>query len=363
MMSLRVLWDKPIESHAGEELLAHSVSALTAFGFDTVYVGSTGDLKRYPRQIFRRDRASSIIEDDVVKLSDEPEFRPMRHHAHFVPPRLRSRDPFTASLDAAIPDSTLEVARPILRRLVHLTTPLIARLGPKSIHDKYSAFVYFDGAGCQWLRKNAPHVKLTSEATSGGWVLAHGEHLGSTTPHAHDGMRALGRVVNLSLEARPPADPKAAVGAQLPTPDSRPDVGPPGTPSPPVHAPYAMPADPDATSLPIPYFGPVLPFAGTTSPERLREMMPAPPAEDTSGDTVGMEAPFSVHGFSLVRYAGLRAALARHGEDHAPTLAQFGLDADSKRTLQHAFFGLFQARPELLPTFTQLVEVAKLRQG
>ena len=120
--------------------------------------------------------------------------------------------------------------------------------------------------------------------------------------------------------------------------------------------------DLDRTFPPTPFLGPALPFIARVGQASLP---PTPLASgDQSGETVALgELPLLIQGFSLPRYARLRAALSQNGEEHGPTLASFGLDVNSKRSLQQAFFEVFQAQPQLLPTFSQLVEVAKLRQG
>jgi hypothetical protein len=110
--------------------------------------------------------------------------------------------------------------------------------------------------------------------------------------------------------------------------------------------------------------GPALPFIA--HPSSVKPEWPADAAgpEQQSGETVALgELPLLVRGFSLPRYARLRAELTRHGEDHGPTLAAFGLDPAGKQALQDAFLHVFQSRPDVLSAFSDLVALANLRRS
>jgi hypothetical protein len=133
--------------------------------------------------------------------------------------------------------------------------------------------------------------------------------------------------------------------------------------------------DPDATQLPVPNDAPVVPFSGTSSPERIREIAGPPdrtPSDD-AGETVMMPAPAAArdavlraqNDLALREYAALRAALSVHGEDNADVLAQFKLTPASKRELQERYFDLFRTEPEVRERFEELLreETRKVNPG
>ena len=124
--------------------------------------------------------------------------------------------------------------------------------------------------------------------------------------------------------------------------------------------------DPDATQLPAPDARPVIPFSGTSTPERMREIAGqfiVRPADD-AGETVMMPTPAPARiaalrahsGLSLREYAALRAALSAYGEDNTDVLARFGLTPAGKQALQEKYFDLFRAEPAVRERFGTLLQ-------
>lgn len=368
-MMLRVYWKTSLDDTTATDRLVLIAETLQAFGWDVVY--DLTDRER-PRVVTRAGAKELTRGKSTMDLSATSQFYPFRFHWADV--TLRMKQPnltvFGSRMRARIPSASLELARAGLRRLVHLTDPVFAGVGPgDGPHPTEYSLAYLGTSAVAWLVNNAPQVRLAPEAALGGWVLAHDEALDSRTVTASDAVAALSRIIEEwrdAAEAQSLSSPGSGAangGAESSSVAPRQGIT---QVVPAAAAASLFPAmDPDVTALPIRYLGPVLPFAGTTSAEQVTAMLqPGVPTPDAAGETLAIgESPFMIHGFSLVRYANLRAALSRHGEEHEPTLRKFGLDAGTKQTLQRAFFEAFQQTPSLLPTFTQLVEVAKLRQG
>ena len=382
-MKLQVEWAPKGESPSPAELLKYFVEALQAFGWEVVWAEETGTSKR---KVFRPERAAELMEwfgslragwdtsaretSELLNLFMQPERGPgaglyalsALPVAGVVNGQARRR----LYAGAVIPDCTLDTARKILRRLVHLSGARLATVAPTRYHKiLHASLLYLDAEGRRWFARNAPSVKLAGDETGGAWVLAHGEALTSQSEHARAANAALTKTLWEWYEAtsRPrPQGQDKTLGA-APPPAGGPEVlsHPPTQLTPPSVVARAA-VDLDMTFPPTPFLGPVLPFIARAGQASIAA---APPASgDQSGETVALgELPLLIQGFSLPRYARLRAALSQHGEEHGPTLASFGLDANSKRSLQQGFFEVFQAQPQLLPTFSQLVELAKLRQG
>lgn len=133
--------------------------------------------------------------------------------------------------------------------------------------------------------------------------------------------------------------------------------------------------DPDLTQPPVPNPLPVVPFSGTTSPERLREIAgPAVPMpSDQAGETVALPGAEEIRqaveatraDLPLPEYAALRAALSVHGEDSAEVLAQFGLTALQRQAVQMKYFQRFRDEPALRERFETLLRDAmrKINRG
>jgi len=132
--------------------------------------------------------------------------------------------------------------------------------------------------------------------------------------------------------------------------------------------------DPDVTQKPFRNPLPIIPFAGRTTPERIREIAGPPTTEpaDDAGATVlaplpdlGSEPREARPDMSLRDYATLRAALSAEGEDNAGVLARFGLTTAAKQALQEAYFELFRTEPALRLRFETLLreELRKLGRG
>jgi hypothetical protein len=381
-MKLQVEWAPKGESPTPAELLKYFVEALQAFGWEVVWAEETGTSKR---EVFRPARAAELMEwfgslragwetsaretDELLNLFMQPEPGPgaglyalsALPVAGVVNGQARRR----LYAGGVIPDCTLDTARKILRKLVHLSGARLATVGPTRYHDRLAAsLLYLDAEGRRWFAHNAPNVKLAGDETGGAWVLAHGEALTSQSEHARAANAALTKTLWDWYEAtsRPkPQGEDKTLGAAPPAGGPEVLSHPSPRPAPPSLGAQAS-VDLDRTFPPTPFLGPALPFIARVGQASLP---PTPLASgDQSGETVALgELPLLIQGFSLPRYARLRAALSQNGEEHGPTLASFGLDVNSKRSLQQAFFEVFQAQPQLLPTFSQLVEVAKLRQG
>jgi hypothetical protein len=379
MLRFFVEWAPRGASPTLGELLKYFVEALRAFGWETIWTEQPYEPDDRARRVYRPERAEELMSARVPVMTHPsgpyfllqvytmgqglPDGRlklltplPVAGRAEDSPrPRLYAGAP--------IPGCTRDEATRILRRLVHLSAPRFAAVGVAP-HTEFvvPTLLYLDSTGRSWLEKNAAHVKLSVESTGGAWVVAHGEALTSETDHARDANRAMQNTFERWYEetSKPTAAP-----APVPTGAVEPAPGAPGTASygPSTAVPETASFDPDVTVPPTPFLGRVLPFAMLQSSDIPPVSPPASP-QDQSGDTVAVgELPLLVRGFSLPRYARLRAALSRHGEEHTPTLAAFGLDVSSKQALQHAFVEVFQSRPDLVSQFTQLVALAKLRQG
>lgn len=388
-MMLQVEWAPKGESPSPAELLKYFVEALQAFGWEVVWVQENGTSKR---NVFRPERADKWMEwigppgagwypsagenGELLNLYMEPP--PARGPRAVLVPMVAlpvagvvnskaRRRLFAAGW---IPDCTLETSRTVLRRLVHLSGARLATVGPADGYPKspQGSLLYLDAAGRRWFAQHVPNVQLAGDETGGAWVLAHGEALNSQSEHARDANEALTNTLRnwyvATSEPKPQGEDKT-LGA-TPPPGGGAEVlshRPAQLMPPSVVAQAAV--DLDMTFPPTPFLGPALPFIARAGQAALPAApLTSPDSQDQSGETVALgELPLLIQGFSLPRYARLRAALSQHGEEHGPTLAAFGLDASSKRRLQQGFFEVFQAQPQLLPTFSQLVELAKLRQG
>jgi hypothetical protein len=358
-------WAPATEPHVGR-ILQYSVELLRALGWETVWFEERDTGKR---SLYRSDLADGLMsyydpdkpQGSILMLrekhrEEEPGFGLGFYAFGAVP--LGPQGPMSKTVLQArgyVHPCLLETARNVLRRFVHLSVPRYVSLGG-TLH-------YVDASGRRWFAESAPEIRLGPDDTGGAWLLAHGDPLDSSAALDGAARKALS-----SACAR--WDKATQTRIQQPLAGSSEDA-PAGIQAPPVQTPSyvaplrpplgSLPLDPDMTVPPTLYLGPLLPFSG--------KAVSAPPPSsvepsEQSGETVALgELPLLVQGFSLPRYARLRAALAKHGEDHAATLASYGLDPAGKVALQRAFFEVFQQRPELLPTFTQLVELAKLRQG
>lgn len=139
-------------------------------------------------------------------------------------------------------------------------------------------------------------------------------------------------------------------------------------------------ADPDAT-LPIPAPGtgaPALPFSPASSNRHALESIktgPAAPTDPGSGETALLPqveltslatgtfrdrlAPLVVPILSLEEYAEARARLTVYGEDHAPTLARFGITSpDVRDALRARFADYFKRDPEAQGRFLSAMQLA-----
>jgi hypothetical protein len=164
---------------------------------------------------------------------------------------------------------------------------------------------------------------------------------------------------------RPAADAGATVAVHLPriTPDSN-DF------------------DPDVTQPPVRNPLPVVPFAGNSSPQRMREI--AGPADvmppDEAGETALLPLPEEFRKgagggapsggadgplLPLREYAAMRAALSASGEDDPVVLARFGVTAAAKRRMQQTYFERFRDDAKLRDEFEELLrdEMRKINRG
>jgi hypothetical protein len=375
MLKFFVEWAPPGASPTPGELLKYFVEALRAFGWETIWTEEPNQPSDRARRVLRPDRAEELMSAGVPVETHPARsgflLRVYTMGQNLTDGQLKLLTPLPVAgrvgdsarprlyAGAPVPVCSRDEATRILRRLVHLSAPRFAAVGvARNIEFVVPTLLYLDSTGRSWFEKNAGHVKLSVESTGGAWVLAHGEDITSETDHARDANQAMSNTFRRWYEetSKPPITPGAApTGIQ--TPDTR-------TYSPPTSASQTAAFDPDATVPPTPFLGPFLPFAKPLSSSAVPRAAVAAGPQEQSGETVAFgELPLLVRGFSLPRYARLRAALSKYGEEHAPTLAAFGLDASSKQALQHAFVEVFQSRPDLVSQFTQLVALAKLRQG
>jgi hypothetical protein len=132
--------------------------------------------------------------------------------------------------------------------------------------------------------------------------------------------------------------------------------------------------DPDVTQPPMPNPLPVVPFAGTSTPERMREIAgPVREASDDAGETVALPSSEEMKSIveaaradlPLPEYAALRAALSAHGDDSAEVLARFGLTPLQKQAIQLKYFNRFRDEPALREQFEALLRDAmrKINRG
>jgi hypothetical protein len=372
MLKFFVEWAPRGASPSWGELLKYFVEALRAFGWETIWTEDSDSYGR--RKLFRPEHAEELmgvyhtlnswspsISNAILRVFMNPEGGPGGILCPLLPfPGSDGSPHMRLYAGAVIPGATREDTTKILRRLVHLSAARFAAVGvARTVAIVVPTLLYLDSEGRNWFEKNASHVKLSMEPTGGAWVLAHGEDLTSETDHAKDANQAMQNTFERWYEttSKPTAAPTGEVGPGPQAADTR-------THATSTSAPQAAAFDPDATVPPTPFLGPILPFAKQASPSVAPRPAVAVDPTEQSGETVALgELPLLVRGFSLPRYARLRAALSRHGEEHTPTLAAFGLDVSSKQALQHAFVEVFQSRPDLVSQFTQLVALAKLRQG
>ncbi len=138
--------------------------------------------------------------------------------------------------------------------------------------------------------------------------------------------------------------------------------------------------DPDVTLPPVSEESAALPFAGATSPERLRAIT-GPPNLDpatNAGETVMLPVPEDVRtrvmallqpsprdDLSLTDYAVMRAELLLSGEDDEGVLSKFGLTKVTKERIQQRYFARFREDPVLRDRFEALLlaELRKLHRG
>lgn len=378
MLSFIVEWAPPGPSPTQGVLLKYFVEALTAFGWETVWTEEPHETSDRKRRVFRPDRAEELMSASVFvgthPFQSEFLLRVYTMEQNLTDGKLLPLTPLPVAgrvdpsarprlyAGAPIPRCSRDEATRILRRLVHLSAPRFAAVGvTRHIQVVVPTLLYLDSSGRSWFEKYAAHVRLSSESTGGAWLLAHGEDLTSETDQAKDANEAMKNTFRQWYEetSKPTPTPRAA-----PTGRATPGTQTPERNATSTSAPRTAAFDPDATVPPTPFLGPILPFAKPASSNVAPHAVVASDTPEQSGETVALgELPLLVRGFSLPRYARLRAALSKYGEEHTPTLAAFGLDASSKQALQHAFVEVFQSRPDLVSQFTQLVALAKLRQG
>jgi hypothetical protein len=325
---------------------------------------------------------------------------------------------FPSAFRAVVPLCTVEELLQRVERYLHLTAPAVVE-------------VWVRGKERSLLHLDPDHVKLAESlqlgltpgpgSFGGSWYRAHGGPLDAATPEAiaanrvlHSAVTALVRnrarvarakVAPAAAPVAPPAggfvppppalleDPNQTVlggapaGPALPFRQGAPVVPPPALPIEPAPdaggtllvpvpeelrraaAAVAPTFDPDVTQAPTPGMGPVIPFAGRTTPERARELAgpPSGAAED-AGATVGMAIPAELRArlaeamegktMSLEVYAAMLAHCTVHGEEDPALLSRFGLTPASKQQVQQAYFERFRAEPGLRERFEQLLRDA-----
>lgn len=135
-------------------------------------------------------------------------------------------------------------------------------------------------------------------------------------------------------------------------------------------------AELDATLPPIPQRGPVIPFAGATSPEQAKALAGPPAARsEDAGETLALPVP---HGLAarageraadapssqapprpsmpLQIYAMLRHALSAPGADQEHVRSRFGVSAEELRQIEQQYFVLFRAEPKTQQAFVALLQ-------
>ncbi|NUO47515.1 MAG: hypothetical protein HOV80_01520 [Polyangiaceae bacterium] len=176
-------------------------------------------------------------------------------------------------------------------------------------------------------------------------------------------------------------------GSNVPTPAavpirSAPNAGATVALQLPRAAPDSSDFDPDLTQPPVRNPLPVVPFAGTSSPQRIREI--AGPADvvpsDEAGETALLPLPEEFRKgagggatsggaeaslLPLREYAAMRAALSASGEDDPRVLARFGVTAADKRRMQQIYFERFRVDAKLRDEFEELLrdEMRKINRG
>jgi hypothetical protein len=260
-----------------------------------------------------------------------------------------------------------------VERFLHMTAPAIVAV---SLVKDWASMIYLDNEHARSAQSLELGLTAAHGSVGGGWYRAHGEAIDSKTPVASAANRVMGFALRRLMRAReadarrkwtpPPAEGgvvvpvvvQRALSTPAPTEVEQKDF------------------DPDQTKAPMHNPLPVLPFSGTTSPERLREMAAASPplSSEDAGETAMLPLP---EGFvrravaidppllPLREYAVLRAALSLYGEDDVRTLAQFGLSKEEKHRLQQTYFERFRADPRLQTTFEELLreEMRKINRS
>lgn len=192
---------------------------------------------------------------------------------------------------------------------------------------------------------------------------------------------ALRRWLRASIEppakrrsAPPPQDPMRAVPSYLRAPEVAPGPRLSVSLSPPI-SPVQQAFDPDLTQPPVPNPLPVIPFSGTTTPERIREIAgpPSGAPADEAGETVGLPSPEEMRELvqlaradqPLPEYAAMRAALSAYGEDDPTVLSRFALTAAQKQVVQQKYFERFRTDSALREAFEKLLreEMRKLNRS
>jgi hypothetical protein len=418
------------------DLFKRLTRAFGALGLGQVYVFSTDSplASDYNARDLDRECSHALETSDALELTWESPWHGRDAHAQlgFKPDATRDeRLTFEASFEVTsgprranfhpvclygpIPDIEEKEFRARVEQLIHLFMP--QRISLKWVPDGSRRpvrpwdwpfggdLVYLDAATVRGLQDAQEGFHFSATDTGGSWVRAHDEPIDSKTERAEEAGRRLDNALwryerakmkplrdaverereKKKQQQRPPTPegsliaplaPLAAAASSSPGPDRAVPVQ-----RAPVIAPPIANADPDATLLPGPAKGPVLPFSGTTSPERLRALMPSPPAPpgpavgEPPGETVVLAdanlsrqvsaalAARQVDGVTVERYAALRAALSLRGEDDPETLQRFGLDRETKERVKRGFFERFQRDPKLQEQFGRLLsrELARLR--
>lgn len=375
MLRLTIEWAPPGASPTRGELFKHFIEAIRTLGWTAVWVERIYDGKP---SVYRPELANDYVAGDqpppspnskellyIFMTPDGARGGDVRILAPLPATRLgEAPGPPRLRVSAAIPACSRDDGVKVLRRLVHLSTPRFAAIGQNRTVIVAPTLLYVHALGRPWFDAHAPHVKLSAEATGGAWILAHGEDLASKSEHAQDANTMFEKLFfRWDREtSKPETTAHSDVPPKVPYPSA--DTGTLGPPPVPTKAWHVPVADPDMTLPPTQLMGPALPFIA--HPSSVKPEWPADAAgpEQQSGETVALgELPLLVRGFSLPRYARLRAELTRHGEDHGPTLAAFGLDPAGKQALQDAFLHVFQSRPDVLSAFSDLVALANLRRS
>jgi hypothetical protein len=277
--------------------------------------------------------------------------------------RVRSTDSLTVSL--RVPELESGTLATWFRDLIDQLALDAAAVGVDSEEDEVGVLNY---------RREPPDGSPPPGVRAEDWRP--GQAFFAETASQREALRAWLKGSALVAAPQPVALPSPAKAVAVPSYlkalASAPD--PPAAPQPPA-APPAFNAD---ETLPITasIVGETLPFQGTTTPERLRELLPPSSgrAPSDAGATIGIAEPDAtrdlvaairrVHAITLDEYARIRAALVVAAEPEEEIWSRAGLPAaQDQERLRKRFFDRFQDEPEVRAQFERKLRdaVRKLR--